>query len=254
MADKGCITNINGLTDSSTSGDESNEETQEKIQRRRAAKGKMRADKEDDERDEQADEEESTKEEEETEFVGVSSEINILDTLCNQSVIALCRINVFDPPAEIVFGKWNDRHLKESEAVRLLQSITETKFSPFAAANHLPLILPRYALDPMCMKTNPNVEEAAFLSLTDDARKKRVKLTFAGGRHRQWVSYLLRERCDKEIEKLTKLIADLKKKAMNKGKAPSVEKIQRWEKMVNEEKVLRERVGIWGVTVYDWGE
>jgi hypothetical protein len=179
-----------------------------------------------------------------------TTEVNQLDTVCNQSVIAICKMNIFDPPAEIVFGTWNQRELVEKEAMKLATEMTATKFSPFGMANLLPLVINKNALEASCMKTDANVEAAPMLELTEAAKAAGTKLLFAGGRHRKRATEILLQKSKTAIAEIEELISKTKE-TTKKGKE---DKVANLEGMLEREKELKGVLGVWGIIVYDEGE
>jgi hypothetical protein len=180
---------------------------------------------------------------------GSTAEFSALDTICNQAIITICRINIFDPPAPICFGEWNQRPLSEKEAKKLVKEMVNTRFSPFAYANAMPLIMPGNYIDKSCIRIMPDIEGAPMLELTEEAKEKGQKLVFAGGRHRQRATQILVENSAAMIKSLEKKIADLKKSA-GEGMEERVKILQR---MLNDENNLKEKLGLWGVIVYEEG-
>jgi hypothetical protein len=154
----------------------------------------------------------------------------------------------------MVFGTWNHRELKEKEAKKLAKEMTITKFSPFASSNLLPLIISGDSLDPSCRQIHPSAEAAPMLELTEAAKEDGTKLLFAGGRHRQRATEILHENSKEMVGMLEERITEMKE-ALKKGlREGTVEKIENLERMLNEEREFKERVGIWGVIAYDAGE
>jgi hypothetical protein len=203
-------------------------------------------------------EEEETGEEDE-EIGWATTEVHPLDTACNQAILTICRVDMLQPPAPIVFGTWNDRALNEKQAKLLANEITNTMFRPFATSNLLPLILPRDALDATCISLNPNAEAAPMLQLTQAAMDSGTKLLFAGGRHRQRATAILRGKSTEMIQKLKDDISDLKKLEKGDGEVGKrregyQDKLRGLERMLTEELALAQKIGIWGVVVYDAGK
>jgi hypothetical protein len=203
-------------------------------------------------------EEDQTDEEEET--VGwATMEVHPMDTVCNQAILTICKIDMIAPPAPIVFGTWNDRALNEKQAKLLATEITNTMFRPFATANLLPLILRRDAIEASCISLNPNAEAALMLELTEDAIASGTQLLFAGGRHRQRATQILQGKSRDMIQKLKDDVSDLKKLEKGDGEEGKrregyQEKLRGLERMLAEEMALEKRIGVWGVVVYDAGE
>jgi hypothetical protein len=187
---------------------------------------------------------------EEAEGTGATTAIDPLDTICNQAIIANCKINVLDPPAEMIFGTWNHRPLDEAQALNLAKDIIDTAFSPFAPGNLLPLIISRDALVGSCLKVDPNIEGAPMLELTEAAKEAGTKLLFAGGRHRKRATEILH---DKSMTRIAKLEKEISKQSESSNKLAEVTK-RNLERMLKEENELKAKLGIWGVIVYDKGE
>ncbi|KAM6488807.1 hypothetical protein JOM56_015733 [Amanita muscaria] len=181
--------------------------------------------------------------------------INQMDTLCNGAVITICRINLLDPPAKLEFGTWNKRKLVEKRANTLATEIM-TSFRPFATTSLLPLILPTEAVDPSCINTNLNSENAPFLKLTSKALSSGMKLQFAGGNHRLRATHIVRDRLVKKIrvwkEQINTTERQLNETAEEgKMKATLTLRLERLEKCLENEETMEVNIGIWGVIVYD---
>ena len=159
-------------------------------------------------------------------------------------------MNILSPPAEVVFGKWNDRLLKESEAIKLSKEMQRTKFAPFARGNLLPLIISKEQVGESCLQKAPNVENAPIFELTEQATSSGMKLFFAGGRHRKRATEILQANSLKQITDLEERITQLKESSK---KVPE-SKLRHLEALLEEEKAVSERIGIWGIIVYDEGE
>jgi hypothetical protein len=196
-------------------------------------------------------EEDGDEDEEEMEMGGTTTTINRMDTICNEAIITICRIDIQNPPAPIDFGEWNKRSLDEKEAKKLASEMIKSRFGPFAYGNMLPLIIKREKLDPSCIKKTLDAEAAPLLRLTEEALEEGITLQLAGGRHRLRATEILRERSLKMIGALENKIAALKE-AEKKGKKEGV--IGHLERMHAEERALYCRLGVWGVIVYDEGE
>ncbi|KIL55433.1 hypothetical protein M378DRAFT_182239 [Amanita muscaria Koide BX008] len=185
-----------------------------------------------------------------------TTERNKLDTICNQAILAICRLNVLHPPRPLRFGVWNSRPLDEVKTTDLLNAISKSELRPFATGNLLALIIEKEALDPTCMKKDPNAEEAPFLKLTQEAQNSDMELTFAGGRHRMEVTSRLEKKSAAAIARLQEQIevqTHKKEVAVQKLKPTDTieERITRLEEELKGEQEVRDTIGIWGVIVYD---
>ncbi|KAM6490950.1 hypothetical protein JOM56_013570 [Amanita muscaria] len=185
-----------------------------------------------------------------------TTERNKLDTICNQAILAICRLNVLHPPRPLRFGVWNSRPLDEVKTTDLLNAISKSELRPFATTNLLALIIEKEALDPSCMKKDPNAEEAPFLKLTQEAQNSDMELTFAGGRHRMEVTSRLEQKSAAAIARLQEQIevqTHKKEVAVQKSKPTDTieERITRLEEELKGEQEVRDSIGIWGVIVYD---
>ncbi|KAM6490054.1 hypothetical protein JOM56_014097 [Amanita muscaria] len=185
-----------------------------------------------------------------------TTERNKLDTICNQAILAICRLNVLHPPRPLRFGVWNSRPLDEVKTTDLLNAISKSELRPFATTNLLALIIEKEALDPTCMKKDPNAEEAPFLKLTQEAQNSDMELTFAGGRHRMEVTSRLEKKSAAAIARLQEQIevqTHKKEVAVQKLKPTDTieERITRLEEELKGEQEVRDTIGIWGVIVYD---
>ncbi|KAM6489100.1 hypothetical protein JOM56_015414 [Amanita muscaria] len=185
-----------------------------------------------------------------------TTERNKLDTICNQAIIAICRLNILHPPRPLKFGHWNSRPSDEVKTTDLLNAISKSELRPFATGNLLALIIDKDALDPSCMKKDPNAEEAPFLKLTERAKNSEMELTFAGGRHRTEVTARLEQKSAAAIAKLQDQIEVQKHKKAGaeeklKPTEPIEARITRLEEELKAEQEVRDTIGIWGIIVYD---
>jgi len=104
----------------------------------------------------------------EVEGQGGSTKAEPLDALCNEAILGYCQINLFEPPAPIVFGKYNKRPLVEAKARSFAVNIGGTNVRPFAWGNMLPLVISKDDVEKECIQLKPNVEKAPFLKLKVD--------------------------------------------------------------------------------------
>jgi hypothetical protein len=238
--------------------DQENEDDNEDGQRPEKGKGRAMDEEDQDEEGEdndKDDEEYREEEEEDDDDMGVTTaSFDPLSTLCNKAVISICRINVFDPPAPIVFGTWNQREMKESEAKILANEMMSTKFSPFASGNLLPLIIRRDGLDPTCFITDLNAENAPLLQLSQQAKKEGKTLCFAGGRHRQRATAIIQERSKAKIANLEEKVSNMREQMQENVREGMEKKLREMERDHVAEKEFYERLGLWGVIAYDAGE
>ena len=185
---------------------------------------------------------------------GATASINKLDTVCNKAIIAMCRLNVIEPPAPLKFGTWNERQLREKQAEKLAKQIIIDKFSPFSPANRLPLVIPRDKLDPSCISIDLNTETAPFLKLTETAIRTGTALTFAGGRHRVKASEILWQTSNEKTEALEAQIKKTKHSLEKNDREELRNKLSEQETTLKDEIAFRDSICVWGITVYDEGE
>jgi hypothetical protein len=189
---------------------------------------------------------------------GATVVMNSNDTLCNEAIIAVCRINVLEPPAPIHFGTWNDRPVNSNWAKGLASEMMHS-FRPFATASMLPLIANKDDLEESCKVMDLNAEAAPMLTLTRRALDSAIVLKFAGGRHRVHATHVVRDELQDKIVKWNGQIMATKGKLAGEGNTE--EQVLRWKKKLEmletvlaaEEGALA-RIGIWGVLVYDAGK
>ena len=184
------------------------------------------------------------------ENIGATVEIDKRDTLCDRAIIGFCRMNVLSPPADMVFGSWNNRPLKETEAMKLAKQMRDTKFAPFARANLLPLIISRDHVEESCLQKEVNVEMAPMLELTEQAMLAGTKFQFAGGRHRKRATEILRSKSVNKVTNLEEKIAQLKESS----KTIKESKLHHLEGLLKDERDINAKIGIWGIIIYDKGE
>jgi hypothetical protein len=194
------------------------------------------------------------------EVVGVTTEVNPLDTYCNQAIFSYCRLDVLKPPAPLKFGTWNDRPLLEKQAKSFATQISNTTFRPFAQGNLLPIIVERKYIDPACLQMNPNTEMAPILRLSAEALDDpKFELKLAGGRHRRRATEILREQSKARVLKLRDSISDVRMKMKeadekNKKLDKFEDKLRGLEKMLEEERQVEKTISMWGVILYDAGK
>jgi hypothetical protein len=244
-----------------SSGEESVEETKAKGKGKGKAAGKSRkkgGDKGEGSKGE-VEQDEAVEESESELYQAPTAEVDEMDGICGRALFTYARINIFDPPAEVVFGQWNTRPEVESKARELAKSITDQKFRPFASDSLLPLILDRSAVDPDSIHRTPNVEDAPMLRLTDVALGNGIRLAFAGGRHRRRAAQIIKETSVEKVKKYKEDIADQKKR-FDKAREGShvadsiMKKIRMREAQIAMERDIQNKIAIWGVAVYDRGE
>jgi hypothetical protein len=230
-------------------------ETEERSEARTRRKGKGKAKETEEESEEEEDVSEESEEEEEGKAIVSTMEINALDTVCNAAIVSYCRLDVLDPPVPLEFGKWNNRLLDEKQAKKLAKEMTDRGMRPFGQGNLLPLVISRDKLEEGCIHMNPNAEAAPMLELTDEVIEEGTTLMMAGGRHRQRATEILKAQSDTMIENLEAEIERLEEGLeKSRARAKDEEVIRKLAEILAEERVVNEKVGIWGIVVYDAGK
>ena len=147
----------------------------------------------------------------------------------------------------------------KAKAKELAKAIIEQKFRPFASDSLLPLIIDRSAVEPSSIHTQPNVEDAPMLRLTERAVRSGTSADLAGGRHRQRAAQIIKEASEEKVKRYLEDIEDLNKKIV-KSKSGSVaeeslkKQVRTREAQITMEKDVQEKIAIWGVAAYDRGE
>ena len=209
-----------------------------------------------------ADEGEGEEEEgkESVEGQGASAKGEPMDTMCNEAIFGYCRVNLFSPPAPIVFGRYNKRPLVEAKARSFAVNVGATNVRPFARGNMLPLVISKSDIEEECYQVKPNVERAPFLKLKAEVGgRSGYGLKFAGGRHRYRAMEMLREKSREIVTSLKDKIGETQsvmKKTEGEGKrhANAVEKIGELEQRLKAEMEVEENLSVWGVILYEEGE
>jgi hypothetical protein len=192
------------------------------------------------------------------EYHAPTAELEHMDGICARALFTYARINLFQPPAKIVFGEWNKRPAVESKARELAKSIIEQRFRPFASDSLLPLIIDKTAIEPNSIYTTPNVEDAPMLQLTETSVRNGVQLPLGGGRHRLRAAQIIKEMAEEKVKTYQEDIEELKKKAA-KAKEGSVlaeslaKRIRMREVQIKMERDIQAKIAIWGIAVYDQG-
>ena len=57
-----------------------------------------------------------------------TAELDSTDGICARALFTYARIDLFHPPLEVIFGKWNTREEVDSKACKLLRAIINQKF------------------------------------------------------------------------------------------------------------------------------
>jgi hypothetical protein len=188
-----------------------------------------------------------------------TAEVDSMDGICARALFTYARIDLFHPPLEVIFGKWNTREEVDSKARELAKAIVDQKFRPFASDSLLPLVLDKSAIEPSSIYTTANVEDAPMLQLTEAAVQSGMGLTFAGGRHRRRAAQIIKEASMEKAKKYQEEIDEQKKK-LEKVKPGSVaadtitKRVRMREAQITMENDIQNKIGIWGVAVYDRGE
>lgn len=193
------------------------------------------------------------------EYQAPTAEVNPLDSICGRALFTYARVNILDPPVDILFGEWNTRLPVDSKARDLAKSIIEQKFRPFASDSLLPLVIPKESIDARSIHRTPNIEDAPMLQLTEEARHSGMVLKFAGGRHRHMATKIIKSASEEKVKKYREEIEELRKKA-EKAKEGSVaaenlgSKLRLREAQIEMEKELQGKIGIWGIALYEEGK
>jgi len=196
----------------------------------------------------------------EVEGQGGSTKVELLDTLCNEAILGYCQINLFEPPAPIMFRKYNKCLLAEVKARSFAVNIGGTNVRPFVRANMLPLVILKDDIEKECIQLKPNVEKAPFLKLKVDlAVQPDYGLKFVGGRHRYQAMEILKEKSEEIVRTLKDKWVEVEnglKKLEGQGKrhANVLEKIEELKNSVKVEQEVAATVSVWGVVLYDEGE
>jgi hypothetical protein len=164
---------------------------------------------------------------------GASAKLEPMDTVCNDAIFGYCPIDLFSPPAPIIFGRYNKRPLVEAKARSFAINVGGTNVRPFARNNMLPLVISKADVEAECYQL--------------------------GGRHRYRAMEILREKSAEIVTTLKDKLADTRrgmKKMEGQGKrhANAVEKIEELEKRLKAEKEVEENLSVWGVILYEEGE
>lgn len=192
------------------------------------------------------------------EYHAPTAELDQMDGFCARALFTYARINLLQPPSEIVFGEWNKRPKIESQARDLAKSIIEQRFRPFASDSLLPLIIEKAAIEPNTIYMTPNVEDAPMLKLTETSVRNGIKLNFGGGQHRLRAAQIIMEMSEEKIKTYQEDIEELKKKA-GKAKEGSImaenlaKRIRMREVQITMERDIQAKIMIWGIAVYDQG-
>ena len=194
----------------------------------------------------------------ERKVVVASTTIDAMDTVCNDAIFGFCRLNLFDPPAPLVFGTFNKRPLVESQAKKFAANMGPVR--PFARSNMLPLVIAKEDVDEGCYKLSPNVEKAPFLKLKAGvAERIGYGLKLAGGRHRHRAMQLKRDDSKEVMTKIRDRLTEARD-ALKEGKGGAKNQktlqknIEEMEQQLEEEREVEKILSVWGVVLYEEGK
>ena len=165
-------------------------------------------------------------------------------------------IDLFNPPLEIHFGKWNSRPIDLDEWTKLKVAMTQQGIKPFTPVNMMPLVISPRHVDTSCVENNLNGYKAKTLTLSEEGKREVKRLLMAGGRHRMAAIKSIKADKEEELEKLTADLDTLKEKNPTKAKAiaKKLADIEEKEKKIAVLKEEISKLGIWGVILYDQGK
>lgn len=172
------------------------------------------------------------------------------------AIISINRMDILAPVLPLTFGAFNNRPLNEKQATMLLDSMRREGFSPFKFQNMIPLVLERDAIDPKCLHaTMHDLDSAPMLQLSA-AGKAAGMIIAAGGRHRLRAIEMEREHFLDRVEQLKTRIEQVEKAKPEETErvGDRQEKVNKLKERLMEAEERLEKVGIWGVIVYDAGE
>ncbi len=162
-------------------------------------------------------------------------------------------IDLFDPPKDVHFGRWNSRPLIPSEWKKLKTSFTIQSIKSFSPEHMMPLVISRQHVDPSCIQNNASGYDAKMLVLSDDGKKELTGLQMAGGLHRKAAVESIKRDKEKELSKLVKELEKVdKRKAANDDAV--AKKRRELEVKVQNKKDEISKIGRWGVVLYDAGK
>lgn len=188
----------------------------------------------------------------------VSTRQNPLDLQDGRAQAARFSINVidiFNPPKPIVFGRWNPRPLRDSEANKLKNQLLIDEIRPFRFENMFNLIIDKRFIeaDTISQTIDGGNQNAPMLKLSVEGIAALQQLDFAGGRHRVRAMEMIKaERSDK-LKKFQDQLRKFKDKAEDTGEDRDAEKISQLELTIKEESTYLAKFGKWGVMLYDSG-
>jgi hypothetical protein len=167
-------------------------------------------------------------------------------------------INLFNPPKEINFGKWNTRPLVPLEWKKLKASMTAQGIKSFSTEHMMPLVIKRKYIDMSCVDNKASGYEAKTLELSEEGKQPGVvvKLEMAGGRHRMAALKSIKEDKEKDLAKLKKQHLGLSKRRFTKDDAVAkkMQDLKDYEERMASLKEEISKIGLWGVIVYDEGK
>ena len=164
-------------------------------------------------------------------------------------------IDLFNPPLEIHFGKWNSRPVSTTEWMKLKAAMTLQDIKPFTPENMMPLVISPRHVDTSCVENNLNGYKAKTLMLSEEGKREMKKLLMAGGRHRMAAIQSIKEDKDNELAMMTAELDKLKGKNVTQPKAVAkkLANVEEKEKKIAALKEEISKLGIWGVILYDQG-
>ncbi|KAF8872026.1 hypothetical protein BD779DRAFT_1679979 [Infundibulicybe gibba] len=165
------------------------------------------------------DEDELSSEVEDEELTGSTA-----DDDAQAAIISINLMDIVNPMKPLNFGRWNDREMKESQALILHASMKASSFSTTKFENMIPLIMNIASLDESCINTDiKGIKLAPRLVLSEKGNELR-EIFAAGGRHRRQAARI-------EARALTDKINIMRKSMQDDGDGSSAteEKIRELE-------------------------
>jgi len=169
--------------------------------------------------------------------------------LAVQAVLGYAQIDLFGKPP-LVFGKYNDRELKEGEVRKLLKAFYSDGVQRFHDIHAIPILAkPEWYQSDSLTDNEKAMSELPILRWTEEGKREKGILAM-GGRHRLNAVRHWRKNAQASWEKANKAYEDAKKRP-DEVKEGELSKLG--ESLDDCEDEL-EGAGLWMVTIYDYGE
>jgi hypothetical protein len=172
-----------------------------------------------------------------------------LDVKLESAVLGIGKINILEPGNDLKFGRYNDRPLKTSEVNKMITSFEKHGMQWMKKENAVAMVIERTQLED---DQDLNRAWGSPETLTTIRFKDRKPIHLASGQHRVAALNKMSEKYKAEKESLEK--RRLRSEDKDELDSDEVAEHKAMGEKLEKVKGHLERIGQWGVIVYDIGE